>query len=172
MKHLVCTAFLTMTIAGAVVQEQPNQSLTRAEVIGSVACIHRTASDYGQTGARLWPDGTYHVRYSVFHDTDESSPRTKLVYFVVFNPDGRSGWVYKVYVGIAKPFVDIGQFGTIRVHRSGTTEIDDVWGGLGTHDVITKHLKVIESAPLVRVTSAEATSSVMHCYDERHPAPE
>ncbi len=72
----------------------------------------------------------------MFNDPDESFPGWHLVYVLVYNPDRVTGWIYKVYVHRSKRMVEIGEFGTVKENNHGRMEIDEVWGGLGTHEVI------------------------------------
>ena len=150
----------------------PVEGLSRAQLFASIKCIHRTASENHESGPRLWTDASYHVQYSTFRDPNENASGWYLVYIALANPAGGSGWIYKLYVHRSKPMVEVGEYGTITLKTDGEMAIDEVWGGLATHDVITAHLKTIESAPSLRVSLTEAESSTFQCYDAKHPSPE
>ena len=115
----------------------PVEGLSRAQLLASIKCIQQTASENHESGLRLWSNASYHLRYSTFRDPNENAPGWRLVYITLANPDGRSGWIYSVYVHRSKPMIEVGEYGTIKLKTGGRMEIDEVWGGLATHEAIT-----------------------------------
>ena len=171
-RYLTIICLVVLVLGVRMVDGASSEGLSHAQVVAMVACMQRTASDHVGDDLRLWRDDMFHMRYSIFRDPNEGLAGWHLVYVLVYNPNTVNGWIYKLYVRHTKPMIEIGEFGTVKKNQLGRMEIDDVWGGLATHEVITNRLRVVESAPLIHISSKEAQQSQFRCYDSNHPSPE